>query len=197
MTLTQSSMTAPKGKKEFFFALGQAESEAIRFLASKISYGIKQATAKAGLQPQDAEELLNDSIVITISNIRDGKFKFMDFSPASYATGVARRLISNKIRTKKPRTEEVSDLPLVSDLNPENYIKDKERQAIVGALLKRLGDTCRKVIQLKYFELKKDKEIIEHKLADFTSINSLKSKRSQCMKKLTQLAQESGIKEMI
>lgn len=193
----QSTAKNSAEKKAFFQSLARAERAAIRELAKKISYGINQATSRAGLQPQDAEELLNDTIVITISNIKQGKFKFMDFSPASYASGVARRLIANRIRTKKPRTEEVTDLPLVSDLNPEKYMKDKERQAIVGQLLAKLGETCRKLIRLKYFEQKKDKEIIENKWADFSSINSLKSKRSQCMKKLAGMAKEVGIKEMI
>lgn len=184
-------------KQAFFDALGRAESQAIRNLAKKISYGVKQATSRAGLLPQDAEELLNDAVVITISNIREGKFKFMDFSPASYAAGVARRLIANRIRTKKPIAEELTDLPLISDLNPEKYMKDKERQSIVGQLLAKLGGTCQKLIRFKYFDQLKDKEIIEKKLIDFTSINSLKSKRSQCMKKLASMAKEEGIKEMI
>lgn len=81
----------------FFEALGRAEPAAIRELAAKIVTGVRQASARAGLSPQDAEETLNDAVVITISNIREGKFQYMDFSPATYASGVARKLIANRI----------------------------------------------------------------------------------------------------
>lgn len=183
-------------KRAFYDALGVANSQAIRFLSSKITPSVRKAVAQYRMDKQDIGEIVNDALVITISNIRDGKFSYMDFSPATYANGVARKLIANRIRTKKPITQEVDDLPLVSDLNPETYLKNKERESIVGQLLQRLGETCQKLIRLKYFSLMKDKEIIEKQLAGFSSINSLKSKRSQCMKKLGVLAVEAGIKEV-
>lgn len=177
----------------FFEALGRAEAPAIRQLAAKVAFGVQQAAARAGLSPQDAEETLNDAVVITISNIRDGKFQYMDFSPATYAAGVARKLIANRIRAKKPVAMEPDNLPLLSDLNPETYLNDKERQTLVGQLLQRLEDTCRQLIQLKYFNTLRDEEIIDRQLTQFTSVNSLKSKRSQCLKRLAGLALEAGI----
>lgn len=179
--------------QSFFDALGRAEAPAIRQLAAKIAFGVQQAAAQAGLSPEDAEETLNDAVVITISNIRDGKFQYMDFSPATYAAGVARKLIANRIRVKKPATQEPDNLPLLSDLNPETYLHAKERQKLVGDLLKRLEETCRQLIKLKYFDTLQDQEIVSRQLTQFTSINSLKSKRSQCLKKLAGLALEAGI----
>lgn len=181
----------------FFDALGKAETSAIQLLARKISYGVKLAATNAGLRPEDAEEILNDAMVITITNIREGKFQFMEFSPATYATGVARKLVANRIRTQKPRSQELENLPLVSELDPEKYLKDKERQSIVGALLEKLEKTCRQLIQLKYFQPLRDQEIIDRRITEFTTVNSLKSKRSQCLKKLAGLALDSGVQEMI
>ena len=82
-----------KEQKEVFEALKRMESNAIRQLASKISYGAKQAANDARLTPQDAEELVNDALVITIKNIQLGKFQFMNISPTAYALGVIRKLI--------------------------------------------------------------------------------------------------------
>ncbi|MEZ4961853.1 MAG: sigma-70 family RNA polymerase sigma factor [Saprospiraceae bacterium] len=180
----------------FFDALGRAEPAAIRLLSQKISYGVNRAASNAGLPPEDAEELVNDAIVITITNIKEGKFQFMEFSPATYAAGVARKLVANQIRTKKPPSKELDNLPLASDLDPESYLKDKERQSIVGQLLEKLGDTCQQLLKMKYFTHLRDQEIIDRQLAAFTSINSLKSKRSQCLKQLAGIAAEAGIHEM-
>ncbi|MCB0522476.1 MAG: sigma-70 family RNA polymerase sigma factor [Lewinellaceae bacterium] len=180
----------------FFDALGRAEPAAIRLLSQKISYGVNRAASNAGLPPEDAEELVNDAIVITITNIKEGKFQFMEFSSATYAAGVARKLVANQIRTKKPPSKELDNLPVASDLDPESYLKDKERQSIVGQLLAKLGDTCQQLLKMKYFTHLRDQEIIDRQLAAFTSINSLKSKRSQCLKQLAGIAAEAGIHEM-
>ncbi|MBV6441752.1 MAG: hypothetical protein EPGJADBJ_03441 [Saprospiraceae bacterium] len=202
MTLRREQLS-PRGStsafdnQSFFEALGRAEPAAIRQLAAKIVTGVRQMSARAGLSPQDAEEILNDAVVITISNIREGKFRFMDFSPATYASGVARKLIANRVRVKKPAAQELDNLPLLSDMNPEAYVQDKERQKLVGQLLQQLEETCRQLIQLKYFNTLRDEEIIDKQLTPFTSVNSLKSKRSQCLKKLAGLALEAGITSVI
>ena len=198
MTLRGEPLQSPENtvlpdNQSFFEALGRADPAAIRQLAVKIATGVQQASARAGLSPQDAEETLNDAIVITISNIRDGKFQYMEFSPATYASAVARKLIANRIRVKKPAAQELDSLPLLSDMNPETYVQDKERQQLVGQLLERLEEPCRQLIQLKYFNALHDQEIVDQQLTPFTSVNSLKSKRSQCLKKLTGLAREAGI----
>lgn len=180
-------------KQAFFEALGRADREAIQLLAGKITPAVRQATAQYRLPAEEVEEVVNDSVVITISNIRQGKFHFQDYSPTAYAKGVARRLLANRLRTKKPTAESLDDLPLVSDFDPETYLSDKERQSVVGQLLARLGEGCQEIIRLKFFDQLKDVEIIERQLAAFSSINSLKSKRSQCLKKLAALAAEAGI----
>lgn len=183
-------------KQAFYHALGQADRNAIRLLGRQITPGVRQSVSRYRLNNQDVEEIVNDALVITISNIRDGKFSFEDFSPVTYANGVVRRLIANRIRTKKPSAQEIEDLPLVSDFDPETYLKNKERQTIIGQLLAQLGENCRKIIEFKYFTRLKDKEVIDQKLISFSSVNSLKSKRSQCMKKLGTLAVAAGIKEV-
>lgn len=181
--------------KAFFEALGRAEPPAIRLLSQKVKYDLKEATSQVKITPEDAEELLNDAIVVTITNIRNGKFQFADVSPAAYAKGVLRKLIANHLRTGKPRKEELDDSISQSDFDPLAYLESKERQAIVGELLKRMGENCRNLLILKFFNHLKDEEIIAQGLAPYTSVGSLKSKRSQCLKKLAELAREAGIVE--
>lgn len=184
-------------KRVFFDALGQADSDAIRFLAQKISYSIRQSAFKARLAAEDVEELINDAIVITIGNIQQGKVQFMDYSPVAYALGVSRRLMANRIRSKKPPTEELDQVHLASDFNPEVYLKNKEQEKIIGQLLAKLEENCRLLIRLKFFHQKKDREIIEEKLSPYHSVDTVKSKRSQCLKKLARLATAAGGKQII
>ena len=175
-------------QKDFFDALRNAETKAIRQLAAKISFGAKQAARNAQLSAEDTEELINDALVITIKNIRLGKFQFQNISPTSYALGVIRKLIANRIRSKKPATAPLSGTENLVDFSPDEYFRKKELEQLLKRLLSKLGATCQKIIQLKYYEGRKDAEIINQKLVDFSSINSLKSKRSQCLKNLIQIA---------
>lgn len=179
----------------FFEQLGQANTEAIKSLAQKIRPNIQQSVKRAQLPLQDIEEIMNDAIIVTIKAIRKGSFEFQSYHPAAYAKGVAKKLIANRIRSKKPSTEALENVYLHSAFNPDLYLKDKERQAIVGQLLDGMCEGCRKILKLKYFHAYKDKEIIEQKLSPYTTINALKSKRSQCLKKLAVLAKKAGIRE--
>jgi len=180
-------------KRAFYDALGRAEPTAIRVLAGKISGDVKKVARQAGLSVEDAEELVNDAVVITISNIRNQTFLFTDFSPAAYAHGVVRKLIANRIRTQKPKHEELEDVHLLSEFNPDTYLSNKELEAMIGLLLGKLEPNCRQLLQLKYFENLRDKEIIEQGLTSYTATTSLKSRRSQCLNKLIELARETGL----
>lgn len=172
----------------FFNALKMADSTAIVELAQKIRYSTKQAAYNARLSAQDTEELLNDALVITIRNIREGKFQFMGISPAAYATGIVKKLIANRLRKKKLAIATSFEMEKLADFSPEEYLEKKEKEQLVGKLLSKLGEICQKILRLKYFETYKDEEIIALKLTHFSSINSLKSKRSQCLKKLISIA---------
>ncbi len=180
-------------KQAFYNALGRAEPAAIRVLAEKITYNMGQAVLHAALSPEDAEELVNDAVVITITNIQNQTFLFSDFSPAAYANGVVRKLIANRIRTKKPKQETLEDNRMPSDYDPETYLNNKELEQLVGKLLEKLEENCRQLLRLKYFENLKDKEIVEQKITPYTSTTSLKSKRNQCMNKLIELARKMGV----
>jgi DNA-directed RNA polymerase specialized sigma subunit len=97
------------------------------------------------------------------------------------------------VRTKKPRHEALEDFETTSDINPEAYLNNKELEQLVGKLLGKLEENCRQLLRLKYFENLRDKEIVEQNLTSYSSTTSLKSKRNQCMNKLIEIANETGL----
>lgn len=176
--------------------LRNTDAVAIRALSKKIKPDIRRLVGATRLTEQDTEELMNDAIVVTIAAIKSGRFQDMDYHPAAYAMGVVKKLIANLLRKKRLQTEELKNISKESDFNPETYLKNKERQLIVQKLLSQLGKSCRELLELKYFKYLKDKEIIAQKITAYTNIASLKSKRSQCLKKLATLARQAGITEI-
>lgn len=200
MTLSFRKSTKEKSlladKKAFYDALEKVSPAAVALLGEKIGYDIGQSAKRAKLSKEDTEELINDAVVITVGNIRKGTFPFVDSSPVAYAKGVGRKLIANRIRKQSPRSEELEHVHLESDFNPDKYLQDKERRSIVNTLLSRLGDTCQKLLKMRYFKQLRDKEIIELQLVPYSNVGSLRSKRSQCLKELERLAADAGIREM-
>ena len=178
--------------KQFFIKLKNADPGAIRELASKISYRTNQMVRQANFSTQDAEELVQDALVITITNIRKERFQFQKFTPTAYALGVVRKLIANKLRKRKLSTTSLKGTENLPDFSPEAFLQKKEREQFIGKLLHQLGETCQQILQLKYFEGYKDEEIIRERKTGFSNVNSLKVKRSQCMKQLRALARSQG-----
>ncbi len=192
---SQDNQSSEDAKRAFFERLKTADVPTIRALAVKVAPDVKRRVREAGLDAEDAEEVLNDAILATLQAIRKGTFQFMGFHPAAYTFGVAKKLIANSVRAKKPQTESLDNVAATSDFNPEVYLKNKERVSIVQTLLDRLGEDCRKVLLLKYFEHKRDQEVVSKKLTPYTTVGSLKSKRGQCLKKLAETVKQAGINE--
>lgn len=184
-------------KKAFYDALGRADPAAIRLLAGKIAGNVRQAALRATLSIEDAEELVHDAVVVTIANIQSQAFLFSDFSPVAYANGVARKLIANRARAKKPIQETLENNEMFSDYDPEAYFNNKELERLIGKLLGKLGENCQQLLRLKYFDNLRDQEIVDQQLTPYNSTNSLKSKRNQCMGKLIEIAKASGLLEEI
>lgn len=182
-----------KGRKVLFELLRKADVAAIQELAVKVLPEVQHKVKQYGLAQEDVQEVLNDSILVTLKAIRNGQFEFKDYHPATYTKGVARKLIANRARSKKTPLELQEAMGGQSDATPESDIISKERRAIVRELLSRLGENCRKVLLLKYFEHLKDKEVVSGKLTPYSTVASLKSKRGQCLKKLAGMAQRAGI----
>ena len=183
-------------KKALFNALGKMDPHAVRLLGKKIEYDIKTAAKNARLSTEDAEELVNDAVVVTVANIRKGTFPFLDSSPVAYAKGVGRKLIANRIRKQRPQSEDLGKVQVASDFDPDKYMQDKERRSIVKELLARLGENCRNLLKIKYFTHIKDQEAIDKKVVAYSTVGSMRAKRSQCLKELEGLAREVGITQV-
>lgn len=182
-----------KEERALITALKKAESIAIRLVATKITPDVRSAVRKCSLPEEEVEEVVHDALMVLISAIQEGKYEDQDYHPAAYAMGVARKLIANRARAKKVDNVELDKLQLVSDFDPERYVNEKEQRSLVEKLLQQLGDTCQQLIRFKYFDNLKDKEIVAQQLLEFSTTDSVKSKRSQCMKKLVEIAQAAGV----
>ncbi|MFZ4545308.1 MAG: RNA polymerase sigma factor [Saprospiraceae bacterium] len=179
---------------KLYSALSQKTDGAIQFVLKKTMPQVYSMTTFAQLTAADAEEILNDAVIILIQKIEDKSYLFEGNSPCTYVIEIAKRLISNEKRRKVHQYTSIETQIEVGENSIDHYIHIKENEQLVMKLLQQIGENCQKLISLKYLEEWKDEEIIAQQLTQYNSVNVLKVKRSECMKKLTQLAAALNLK---
>jgi DNA-directed RNA polymerase specialized sigma24 family protein len=169
-------------------ALQRQSDKAILFVQRKTLKTVASMTRFAGLSAMDSEEILNDSVIILLQKIENGAYQFQGYDPCTYMVEIAKGLIANAKRKNKRSFEDIETQYDLADNDTEHYLEIKANETVLRNLMSQIGENCQKLISLKYLEEFKDEEILAQKMTQYSSINTLKVKRSECMKKLSELA---------
>ena len=169
-------------------ALRQRSDKAIQFAQRKTMKTVASMSRFAGLSAMDSEEILNDAVIILLQKIETGSYQFQGYDPCTFLVEIAKRLISNAKRKNQRVFEDIETHYELADNETERYLESKANETVLHNLLSQIGENCQKLISLKYLQEFKDEEILEQKMTQYSSINTLKVKRSECMKKLSELA---------
>lgn len=168
-----------------FDALKNEERNAIYCLFTRVSGSVFNLGKNYGLTEDDIEELICDCITLFLIKIKDGKYIFQGFDPATFVVEIAK----NKVRNMKRNIlkHQTADLDFIVEQADEINVGSKEDAAKLESLLAKLNPNCQSLIRLKYLEEYRDKDVIELKLTQYTTVDALKNHRSKCMKKLIEL----------
>lgn len=131
----------------------------------------------------DAEDLLQESLVILWERVRSGKFEHRaQLSTFIYAT--MKNLWSQRLREKKRLSSGLIDPEDHEDFSPSalDVIIASEHAAIVRDALNHIGDQCRKLLLLFYWEELSMDEIASR--LGFANADTAKAKKYQCKKAL-------------
>ncbi len=187
----QPSAKIYKTEELLFEGLKRQETAAIQHLAWRARHMTFQMTMNVGLREDMAEDVLIEALEIFLLKIQNGQYVFQGFSPLTYLLEIVRRVAGNLARTKRGKTYAAFDEEFFA-LPDEDFLKYENRREQAEQLeiwIQKLGETCQKIVRLRYLEGFSDEEIIEQKmLPNFHSVDSLKTKRSGCLKKLRELA---------
>lgn len=179
-------------KQALFEGLKNQEPWAIRHLGSRVDSLFARLPGAARVSAQDREELVNDTLVLVLGKLEEGLFRFQDSSPAAYAMAVAGNLLNNHLRKKQIRTIALEELSALPRVDIEDYYEKKEKEQLLGALLAKMGEDCRQLIRLRYYEGIKDEQVVAQQLTKYSTVDSLKNKRCKCLKKLAEVARQFG-----
>lgn len=137
------------------------------------------------LQIDDIIDIYQDAIVALIENAKKGKIDDLQSSLTTYLFSIGKFMIFQKFKREgKPiATENFENIEMVY----EDYSEDETNLQIkiLQKSFEKLGEQCRKVLQLFYYDEKKLDEI--QSLLGYTNKDVLKSQKSRCLKQLKEL----------
>ncbi|MBL7781982.1 MAG: sigma-70 family RNA polymerase sigma factor [Saprospiraceae bacterium] len=141
--------------------------------------------------PSDAaEDVLNQSTLIFLRKIEDGSYQFQGHAPSTYLVEIIRRVALMQTRTQKKSHETIDNHHDLYDPDVAAAQRQQESADLVRQFLGQMGDPCETVIRLHHIDGYSDEEVVRQAWTRYTTIDSLKIKRSDCMKKLIQIAQK-------
>jgi RNA polymerase sigma factor (sigma-70 family) len=133
----------------------------------------------------DSIDVYQDAFIALIENVKKGKTDDLKSSLSTYLFGIGKFMIFQKFKKNGQLhiADDVESIEVEDDLYSEDDVDLQVRLLQNG--LDKLGEQCKKVLQLFYYEEKKLDEIQEQ--LGYTSKDVLKSQKSRCLKQLKEL----------
>lgn len=186
-----------KTSEELFRGLERQDRQAVLYLQLHSMPVIRKLIRNYGLPPDALDDILNRSTLVFLQKIEQGSYEFKGYAPSTYFVEIAKRMILMALRSNNTRVESLEGLSNTPDSDSEALQKSEESAELLQHFLEKLGPPCRDVIRLHHIDGYSDEEVIQLKLTQYKSVDSLKMMRSNCMKKLIQIARQWKISKDI
>ena len=139
----------------------------------------------------DAADIIQEVMLIFVQMISEGKFR-AESSIKSFLYSICRNLWITELRKRKSsaaRHEKYEESTEKVDSDVSESIAKTESLKYIMGLFQELGDKCKQILQLFYYEELPMKEICEK--LDFSSEQVLRNKKYKCLKSLIEKTQDS------
>jgi RNA polymerase sigma factor (sigma-70 family) len=135
---------------------------------------------------QDADDIFQETIVAFIDSVQKGKFR-QESGIRTFLISIAKNFWYNEIRKRqraenRERLYELEKDPEEEDIG--DLIRDRELKQHINQMLAKLGETCRKILELFYYENLSMKEIVSH--LHFENEQVVRNKKYKCLRELTE-----------
>jgi RNA polymerase sigma factor (sigma-70 family) len=140
------------------------------------------------LNQDEVLDVYQDAIIALIENAKRGKIDSLQSSITTYLFGIGKFMIFQKLKKEK-KTFSTDDFVNL-EYEDEEYCEDETNLQVIllQKAMQKLGEQCKKVLQLFYYEEKKLDEIQE--ALGYSNKDVLKSQKSRCLKQLKDLTKE-------
>ncbi len=176
--------------ERLFEGLRKLDTAAILCLQVRAMPSVKKVVAGYGLPADKSDEIINSATLVFLQKIGSGAYQFQGHAPMTYFIEIAKRQALMATRSLKKAVVPLDSLPDTADPDHADQLSRQDDAETVRLLLNKLGHPCADVIRLHHVDGYSDEEVVSQQLTKYSTPDSLKMKRSDCMKKLVQLATE-------
>jgi RNA polymerase sigma factor (sigma-70 family) len=142
---------------------------------------------------QDGEDIFQETVVTFIDLVRKGKFRG-DSSIKTFLVSVARNIWLNELKKKKSLDHRAKIFETSREHIENDIIENLNRREIKEqflSLMGHLGESCRRVLTLFYYENQSFEEIIQK--MGYENEQVARNKKYKCMKELSDLIRDNPI----
>lgn len=136
---------------------------------------------------QDAEDVFQEVVVSFIDLVQKDKFRG-ESSVKTFLFSLNRHTWLNELKRRgraEAREEKFERGQERVEMDTSHLIADREERAEVARLVAELGETCKKILLLFYYENRSIKEILEQ--MHYETEQVVRNKKYKCLKQLEQM----------
>ena len=142
-------------------------------------------TANSGSY-DEAKDVMQDGVIAVYNRLNDSSANPLTCSLSTYLYSVCKNIWLNELRKKGKSPMMLEDESNVADLADSQEIEillEKEQKIVsLEKGLEKLGEKCRKLLKLFYYQKKSMEEII--RIVDLSNTNAAKTKKYKCIQQL-------------
>lgn len=139
----------------------------------------------------DAEDIIQEVLVVFINLVQTQKYRH-ESTVRSFLFTLTRNLWITELRKRKSdfRRNEVFEISREKEEDDISYyLLYKEAQVVIATLFEQMGEKCKQILTLFYYENLSMKEIL--KQMNYENEQVLRNKKYKCLKELTDKIQQS------
>ena len=167
--------------------------QAILYIYQNYSETVSSFITNNGGSEQDADDTFQETVVAFIDIVQKGKYR-AEASIKTFLVSIARNIWYNQIK-KKERSghrEKVYEVSRGTDeTDVSHYISDREVKKEFRELLDKLGESCRKILTLFYYENLPMKDIVQH--LHYENEQVVRNKKYKCLQQLTEMIKSNPL----
>jgi len=142
---------------------------------------------------QDADDIFQETVVSFIDSVQKGKFR-QESGIRTFLISISKNLWYNEIRRRQRagnREKRFESDREQEETGISEVIQDRELKQQLNQLLKDLGESCRKILELFYYENLSMKEIVSH--LHYENEQVVRNKKYKCLQQLTDKLKENPL----
>ncbi len=167
--------------------------EAIRQLYQEHAEITRSFIKGKGGTEQDADDIFQETVISFIEVIQKGKFR-QESSIRTFLISISKHLWYNEIRRRQRagnRENLYESGKDTEEWNAGDLIQDRELKKQLSQLLITLGTSCRKILELFYYENLSMKEIVLQ--MHYENEQVVRNKKYKCLQQLTDKIKENPL----